>query len=595
VFGASMTTRRRLALAGAVGALLATAPAAHAATARKSGDTITYTAAAGEANQLTITQAGGDVVLDESSASITITDGGGCPITAGNARCPQAGVTKIVVNLDDRDDRLFPFDVTVLSPVTATGGSGNDTLFGTQQPDTIDGGDGSDSLHSLSGDDTLTGGAGNDQFDGGDGKDTISGGPGADSFEGNQGPDVLNGEAGNDNFFDGDGDDIVDGGDGDDSVSYGSGADTYSGGPGYDYVQYDGAPGDVSLTQDGVANDGTAGEGDNIGADFEGINAGPGNDTVVAGPQANSIYGADGNDNISGGGGADQINGAGGNDIVNGDAGGDYIGGDNGDDIVNGGADGDILFASAGSDVLNGDDGSDRFRAGGSNEGSDRFNGGGGTDTVTWEDYDQSVIVTIDGLANDGIAGANDNVALDVEGVVGGSSDDALTGGPGANVIEGGPGNDAIAIRDGSADIATCGDGSDTVVADGQDAIDPVGAGCENVDRGPVANTGRKLARIGGVSHRRGVVKLSIACPIDALGGCSGTAALTSPGLGNVGKAQFLMPAASAQTITIRLSKKARAKLAKAKAKRLKVTLTLSGSDLRGALVAATYTVNVKR
>jgi len=588
------TIRRALALGGAAATLLVAAPTAFAATATKAGDTVTYTAAPGERNALTITQSGGNVILDESSADVTITDGGGCPIVGGNAQCPEAGVTKIVVDLGDGDDILNATAPTVLSAVTVSGGDGGDQLLTTAQADTIDGGAGNDSIDGRAGDDVMSGGAGRDSFTSAAGNDTQNGGSGGDNLRGGDGNDTLNGEDGNDNLTGDDGNDTLSGGTGDDRVDYDAGTDTMNGGPGRDRGYFASASADLSITLDGVANDGAAGEGDNL-LEVEQISGGSGNDTIVGGPGPDQIDGSDGNDTLSGGAGPDDIGGGSGNDVVNGDGGGDEVYGSSGDDIVNGGADGDALYASTGVDVLNGDDGSDRFQAGGSGDGSDTFNGGAGTDTVTWQYYDQSVIVTIDGIANDGIAGANDNVAGDVENVVGGQADDALSGSAAVNVLEGGPGSDTITIRDTTADTATCGTGRDVVIADGLDSVDPVGAGCESVDRGGAAGTGRKLGRIGGVSYRKGVVTLTLTCPLDALVGCSGAGTMTSSGLGTVGRASFLIPASSAQTISIRLSKKAQTRLKRARSKKLKVTLALTGNDLRGALVANTVTFNVKR
>ena len=58
--------------------------------------------------------------------------------------------------------------------------------------------------------------------------------------------------------------------------------------------------------------------------------------------------------------------------------------------------------------------------------------------------------VTIDDLADDGgdadgPAGARDNVATDVENLVGGDGDDTLAGSAGRNDLNGGPGADSLA------------------------------------------------------------------------------------------------------------------------------------------------------
>lgn len=75
--------------------------------------------------------------------------------------------------------------------------------------------------------------------------------PGDDSIYGRGGGDVLLGMAG------------------DDELDGGRGADGLSGGPGHDSVSYEGAPVDVTL--DGVANDGAAGENDNVLLDTEDV------------------------------------------------------------------------------------------------------------------------------------------------------------------------------------------------------------------------------------------------------------------------------------------------------------------------------------
>jgi Ca2+-binding RTX toxin-like protein len=66
--------------------------------------------------------------------------------------------------------------------VTRVGGSGNDSLKGTQFKDTLDGRAGNDRLFGLAGDDTLVGAAGNDSLNGGTGKDLMRGGAGNDIY-----------------------------------------------------------------------------------------------------------------------------------------------------------------------------------------------------------------------------------------------------------------------------------------------------------------------------------------------------------------------------------------------------------------------------
>ncbi len=62
--------------------------------------------------------------------------------------------------------------------------------------------------------------------------------------------------------------------------------------------------------------------------------------------------------------------------------------------------------------------------------------------------------------------------------LVGLAGNDTLVGGPGRDLTDGGAGNDRLVLRDGERDVAVCGAGRDTVLADEFDAIR---AGCEIV------------------------------------------------------------------------------------------------------------------
>lgn len=102
--------------------------------------------------------------------------------------------------------------------------------------------------------------------------------------------------------------------------------------------------------------------------------------------------------------------------------------------------------------------------------------------------------MTLDGQADDGAAGENDDVASDAENVTGNQNtepdpvtgerrpntadtlvgsdgantpsgfggDDILDGGRGNDVLAGGDGNDTANTQDGHADLVSCGAGSDT-------------------------------------------------------------------------------------------------------------------------------------
>jgi len=111
-----------------------------------------------------------------------------------------------------------------------------------------------------------------------------------------------------------------------------------------------------------------------------------------------------------------------------------------------------------GSDKVGGGIGNDRLAGG---PGTDVFAGGVGTDTVTYEGEDASTI-SIDGIANDGPAGDKDNVAADVENVIGSAAGDTIVGSAAANVLDGAGGDDNIKGGSGN-DSLIGGAGNDTL------------------------------------------------------------------------------------------------------------------------------------
>lgn len=133
------------------------------------------------------------------------------------------------------------------------------------------------------------------------GSKTIVGGPGSQS---------INGGADNDNLSGGEGDDLLtDGGDGDNSAVPTGGTDVLDGGPGEDFAAYSRSGSTpLSLSLDGVANDGQAGEADNL-LNIEDVTGGEGDDTITGNASANSLLGLQGKDTISGLGGNDQLGG----------------------------------------------------------------------------------------------------------------------------------------------------------------------------------------------------------------------------------------------------------------------------------------------
>jgi Ca2+-binding RTX toxin-like protein len=228
------------------------------------------------------------------------------------------------------------------------GGAGNDTISGNFSLAGDAGNDkltftgtGSGSLFGGDGADTLTGGPVQDDLSGGNGKDRITAGGGDDEIFGGPGDDVLNGLDGNDDLFGEDGNDELIGGLGNDTNIGGAGndtadslvardgADSFSGGAGTDTASYAarqfGPTTTLTLSLNGVADDGEPGEGDNMATDVENAAGAVGSSVITGNSGPNVLRGGTGGDIIRG---ADGING---NDVVDGGFGFDTCTADPGD------------------------------------------------------------------------------------------------------------------------------------------------------------------------------------------------------------------------------------------------------------------------
>jgi Ca2+-binding RTX toxin-like protein len=437
------------------------------------------------------------------------------------------------------------------------GGGSGDILRGSTDTfanSTLNGGGGSDTFNGGPGADTMLGGPGADVFSGGDGTDQVSyaltvpsvtltiddvandgavgendniqtdienifGGDGDDQLTGSAAPNVVGGGGGTDIVRGGAGPDNVDGGLGADTVvgqsggdtlrgGFGIAADVFLGGTGIDTASYDDhfdALTPLSITINDVANDGAAGENDDVRTDVEGAMGGAGSDTITGNGVANTLQGGNGGDTLNGGGeddrligdftfigapgAGDQLNGGTGDDVLSGGpaaddldgAGGfdaaDYtqiasplaisinnvaddgtpgendnvrttiesvFGGSAGDAIVGNSA-ANVLFGGGGGDTINGGAGDDLLD--GETQGTfaaalgDDLIGGLGTDAVSYASHGSPVTADPDNVADDGHAGENDNVRPSVENLFGGGSNDILTGSAGPNVLDGGGGS----------------------------------------------------------------------------------------------------------------------------------------------------------
>ena len=233
---------------------------------------------------------------------------------------------------------------------TLAGGVGNDTLSGGDGGDTLTGADGDDALAGDDGNDSLSGGGGTDALDGGAGGDTLSGGAGIDTLNGGDGDDWLNGSEvglvggdGDDKLRGGPGADVLLGGPGDDWLDGGLGPDQINGEDGRDTLSYEDRTNPVTVTLNGLPDDGEDREDDDVGADVEIILGGTVWDTLTGDRNANTLRAGSGEDLITGNAGPDVLNG--------GDA-PDLIWARDGDtDSVDCGDDGDLAIVDARDNV----------------------------------------------------------------------------------------------------------------------------------------------------------------------------------------------------------------------------------------------------
>lgn len=370
-------------------AFLALAAPASAATLSLDGTTLVFTAAPGEANRLYLGDSWnpeGKLRLEDANGFTSVP--AGCVLreeTVADCDVPSA----LRAELGDGDDSAGFSETWVLGiGVEILGGDGDDALDGAQtvaRSETLDGGPGRDVIDGFGGDDVLRGGAGDDDLDGNGG---------ADQVLGEDGDDLL---AGDDQAAPGA--DLIDGGAGVDEVR--------------DYVEYGTdihPPADVSL--DGQANDGRAGEGDNVvgverfrayvsgrfvltdgDEDWQvWSNMNSGDSEVLAGGGNDRIVGEDARETIDGGAGDDYLEGGKNHDTITGGPGRDTIFGDDTDASCN--ADFPESCVLYGNDAIDARDGE-----------VDQVDCGAGQDVVSADPADV-VAANCEVVTRGGVAGA---------------------------------------------------------------------------------------------------------------------------------------------------------------------------------------------
>ncbi len=260
---------------------------------------VTFKAARGEENSVTVTQTNGNLRFRDSQNAVTAS--GDCDqVNEHTASCP---VTEDIakVKLRNGDDTA-----SVAGLVRVLGGSGADSLRGSVGIDILNGQRGGDVLRGRGDSDNLTGGRGPDRLFGGEGDDAL-----------------VDGES--------------------DARAT---ADLVSGGAGRDDVDYSKRDRSLDINLARVPID-TSPDGDDIQL-TEGVVGGSANDRLTGDGNNNSLDGNGGDDRLRGHGDADTLNGGGGEDSVEGGTGDDVVTGDRGTDSLDGGGDHDLLVSGDG-------------------------------------------------------------------------------------------------------------------------------------------------------------------------------------------------------------------------------------------------------
>lgn len=298
---------------GACSILLAASASARAATVSvetspriDTSDQVHYLAAAGERNQVVAhfhAEQPAGIVWTMSDPGAVITAGESCtsvdehtvscfPRPEPGAPDQQRQLFTARVELGDLEDELRFASNRPDSPgsVVASGGPGNDRLFGTPN-------DGS-WLYGDEGDDELFGGGAGELVHGGAGNDRLFGGASDDRLVGGGGADELHGQGGRDELSDGD----IDGVSGDAAP----GPDLLDGGAGSDTASYRRRTEAVSVDLADPGRDGEPAEGDRLSS-VENVIGGRGDDRLAGDDGDNVLRGATGRDHLVGRGGADVL------------------------------------------------------------------------------------------------------------------------------------------------------------------------------------------------------------------------------------------------------------------------------------------------
>jgi len=371
-----------------------------------------------------------------------------------------------------------------------TGGSANDVLIGDDAANALDGGTGNDALYGMGGGDTLTGDDGDDDLDGGLGNDSLDGGAGSNTADySNDGrPSGVTVHLDTNKALGANGEvdtfvttstgpqttrtiENVIGSDFNDLIVGNTDANDVHGGPGTDEMSYTTATAGVTVSLDDKANDGIAGEGDNVHSDVEVLDGTSKDDTFLAGNASEEFLGHGGNNtlsfaNISDPVGISLASGAG-----TAGANSYTIPGHDIESVIGGPGD-DLLIGDGKANVLDGGAGNDHLIGG---LGADHLIGGAGSDTADYDSDGRTVGVQVDLNAGTETPlsknAAQEDTLSEVENALGTPFADQLYGDSGTNVLTGDAGDDTLRGRGGADvlepgtdnDLVSGGAGSDTV------------------------------------------------------------------------------------------------------------------------------------
>ena len=301
---------------------LAAADAARAATVMHDAHgNVVLDAVPGETNTVFVQPGNGDtVILNDATAPLQAWDDAcdaALRLDGGvRRRRLRRAVGSTTATTARPSNRAFPAGVFM------HGEAGDDQLVGAPVVSGLDGGPGDDVLDGYAGAQVLRGGADDDR---------LSGGLDADQLHGDDGNDLLSGDGYKDPSAD-----TIDGGAGEDRIES-------------EWSQTEKPNVPISVTLDGVANDGRAGESDNV-VSIEKLDL----------PPAGTLIGSDGPDSFDLQPATDRgpmaAQGRGGNDTIVGDDDVEQLDGGPGDDYLEGGFADDTIVGGPGRDRVFGDD-----------------------------------------------------------------------------------------------------------------------------------------------------------------------------------------------------------------------------------------------